>query len=332
VEQSSKRIAFSFANSSSAKGETIRHLILASAACLNLLNVNAQKSMADYSETNYRDFQSYVFKLGSRFSFQLSGVSAHRAWLDVGAGYGLAALQKLMDHSVSHVTLINAQDSWGYILRPQSIEDAKARRVMRNLAVILKLGPVPYSPDGLAASQWTDLRSRARGTFDRLKRSGQLRYRVGRAETELPKLKKQYQILTDVFGAYFYSADRLNLLEEYYRLLSGDGEGFVLFQAEEAKLPPSKSTLESDTETFGPTSLADDRPFEKVLVEMFPSIFHIVTVKDGVGSYRALHIIKDPQIARLNLTEKFEIVSASLNSEHEISIQTEVPQIVIRKK
>ena len=288
--------------------------------------------MKDYGETNFREFKSYVYKLGTQFSMRFSGPGCHRAWLDVGSGYGVAALEKLADESVGYVTLINAQDSWGYVTSAQAFEDLKARKVATALALVLKLDLNPYPPAESVTVRWATLRSQLHGTFDRFRRSGQLSYRVGRAEKELPKLKKRYEILTDVFGAYFYSADRLALLDEYYRLLSRGGEAFILFRADEPKPSLRADEINPDREIFGPATLLEDRAFEKVLVEMFPSIFHILTVEDGIGRYRALHIVRDASVGRLGLVDDFEIVSANLNADHESSVQSEVPQVVIRRK
>lgn len=60
-----------------------------------------------------------------------------------------------------------------------------------------------------------------------VKNQGRLEWYVGKAETILPSLNEKFDIITDVYGAYFYSSERIELIKQYHRLLKPNGRAFI---------------------------------------------------------------------------------------------------------
>lgn len=60
-----------------------------------------------------------------------------------------------------------------------------------------------------------------------VKNQGRLNWYIGKAETILPRLNEKFDVITDVYGAYFYSSDRIELIKQYHRLLKPNGRAFV---------------------------------------------------------------------------------------------------------
>lgn len=56
---------------------------------------------------------------------------------------------------------------------------------------------------------------------------GRLEWYVEKAEVVLPHINEQYDLITDLFGAYFYSPERLVLLENYHRHLTINGRAYI---------------------------------------------------------------------------------------------------------
>lgn len=59
------------------------------------------------------------------------------------------------------------------------------------------------------------------------KHDGALEWHVEKAEVILPTLNEKINLITDLFGAYFYSCDRGTLLTQYYRLLADGGRAYI---------------------------------------------------------------------------------------------------------
>lgn len=59
------------------------------------------------------------------------------------------------------------------------------------------------------------------------KHPGRLEWYADKAENVLPSLSQPFDLITDYFGAYFYSTERIILLNNYYRLLKDGGRAYI---------------------------------------------------------------------------------------------------------
>lgn len=85
----------------------------------------------------------------------------------------------------------------------------------------------------------------------------------GFAEEVLPKLTERYHVITDLFGAYAYSAKRAELIEEYYNHLEVGGRAFIWLQDHDYML----NFIEFD---------AYSERLENYLVRVFPDQFKYI--------------------------------------------------------
>lgn len=136
-------------------------------------------------------------------------------------------------------------------------------------------------------------------------------YRTGFAEDVIPTLKRSYQLITDVFGAYFYSVDRIGLIEEYYNSLAQDGEAFVVTFAEDRHIFSNPPKIVK----YGPISkiAGSDKSFEEELIARYPTIFSFNVVDDRQALVRSLHIRKDPMISKLDLRALYAVVESCVD-------------------
>ncbi len=291
------------------------------------LNINAQTETEHYQENNERVFSSYTVVLGERFDDLFIAPKKPIKWLDVGVGYGLAPLQKVLSGEVSQATLINSQDNWGFLFSLDSAPtDYHLRSRIAAFAYKLKL-PIPpesifETPKPETQKDWLEHIASIKAVVDYAKEGNRYRYLVGFAEDVLPSVEGDQTILTDVFGAYLYSADRITLLELYYEKLARDGNGFVVV----------KSTPDAAAE-YGAVNRVENSilSFEQHLIRLFPKIFTIERVRSGEQWVMALHMKRDPQFKALDLKQHFEIIEAHLDSEAG-QIMSQVPQVTMKLK
>jgi hypothetical protein len=282
-------------------------------------NLNAAKPIEKYTNPNARGIRLYEEKLGAAFKAQIAQPQKLR-WLDVGGGYGVAGLDLASKNPGARVTVINAQDAW----KPLRAIDAAENTPYLGQTTLIKMMAqlnIPYqdivtlSGDRpVFTANWKDIGMAK--ILAKLKKGEQTKafdYKPGMAETVLPKIATPQDLITDLYGAYYYSAGRLELLQHYYRLLNKNGRAVVAFKSKDQHFAmpggwtPHVHGPETNVHTpDGKTTL------EEYLVKKYPKIFSIVEIFDVNGpihgsSVHTLVISRDPSITELNIVDDFEI-------------------------
>ena len=257
--------------------------LLASSAqspnCDRVLNRTVQLAAADYRLPMGRDTEVYRVLLGKEFRTRLARVNETHSVLDIGGGLGLFGLNMAVYAGRSIV--INAQDFQALFQeedpeasRQPGLTDGKYGLVER---------AYPYVKD------WPQIKGLfARNVAHHTER-GRFDYKVGLAENILPNLDVQAFVLTDVFGAFFYSADRMHLLEIYYAKLAQRGMGFI-------------ATATKGFALRDVVVLKDQRRNDLIefLISEYPTVF-----KRSEDQPFVLIMKRQPNIARLDLSSRF---------------------------
>ncbi len=197
------------------------------------LNQNALLSVREYLNPNDRLLHQYERNLPKSFQENLSKLNTR--WCDSGSGWGLAGIGFASKRADARVTTINAQDNWGF-LRELDNDDPYAENLkgffvraysafglnsQELVEVHEHLGP-------LYNNNWQEIgKNRILGALKNLEDAGRLKYQVGMAEDVL-KGQGSFDVISDFFGTYYYSADRLTILNQYYKSLSSTGVGYIV--------------------------------------------------------------------------------------------------------
>lgn len=103
--------------------------------------------------------------------------------------------------------------------------------------------------------------------------AGRFHYLVGFAEHRLPTIGVRARVVTDLYGAYFYSGDRTHLLDLYYDSLEEGGVAYI-------------RTRTKGRDGLGPRSIVKtsrgDVRLERYLVDTFPEVFRYSRSDRGV--------------------------------------------------
>jgi len=202
---------------------------------LLIANKNANILQTQYTQYNFRDLNFYR------------------------SGYGISSFTLTNELSSTSSVAINSQNAWSFIDRipendtnvdpffnpyaPQNpIYDEIAESLGGNLRTIMIAAAMGISAADLANtyeivydtsddSEHPVFRKgfaryvleRIRQTYKSKINSGLVSYEVGFAENIIPQLPSTFNLITDVFGAYFYSVDRVFLLDQYLNKLSPGG-------------------------------------------------------------------------------------------------------------
>lgn len=178
-------------------------------------NQNVTQGAANYAQPNYRGVGDQSLLFGKPFDRYVNQLQRGSLLIDSGAGYGFAALWRVM-YSGMRAVAIDVQNYWA--LPAQSF----------NSAVRSQIGHV-FSENGFSFPS-TLPPGFIENHAQRITR-GELpgfTFKVGFSETVLPTLAMKAHLLTDLWGAYFYSAQRALLLESYLNALQPTGKAFVL--------------------------------------------------------------------------------------------------------
>lgn len=125
---------------------------------------------------------------------------------------------------------------------------------------------------------------------------GLVNYFIGPAEDFFKTSRQKAKLIIDVYGAYFYSPNRIQLLQDYYNQLSEDGKAFVF-------LHKDTGLLEWIDTGVGPAGFIR-HPVTKQYIEIihylkwrYPTIF----TTQNFNGLQTLVIHRDPNIAVLDL-------------------------------
>jgi hypothetical protein len=236
-----------------------------------VVNDNARVTARHYNQPHARDLTQYRHFLGVEFDHLVSQLRRGDVWIDSGAGLGVAALQGAQHGVVSYV--VNAQDFWAEPLGRSNVHDmVNALAVdqtgipVENAQVTLWNGQVAQvsSHASLDDGHVEVLARRVHQVKASAERAGLYHYLVGFAEHMIPSIRARAQLVTDLYGAYFYSADRAHLLDVYYDALAPGGTAFVRFATGDGTGPNSVVQTR-----HGPMSL------EQYLVSRHPQVFRL---------------------------------------------------------
>lgn len=281
-------------------------------------NLNAATPIEKYANPNARGISLYEEKLGAAFKAFI--VRPEKlSWLDVGGGYGLAGLDVASQNPGARVTVINAQDNWRALRAMDAastshLSQTSLIKMMAQLKIPLDDVVKVFDDRPIYATNWKEIAiAKILGKLKEGEQTKAFSYKPGMAEVVLPKITARQDLITDLYGAYYYSAGRLELLQHYYRLLNSNGRAVVAFKSKDQRFSSSdgwRSHFHGPETTVrtpdGTTSL------EEYLVKKYPKIFSIVETFDVNGpqygsSVRSLVITRDPSVADITLVDDFEI-------------------------
>lgn len=285
-----------------------------------LFNANARQSAEDYAQSNDRLKRDYVMSFGES---SLQGLKQGDTVIDVGSGYGLFLLDLIQENKIRGIA-INAQNNLKNFENLQSLSSSdwlnkievatmqrdgavqfvgfdwvRSDRVQR-LCVSLGLDPGIFDellrmPKDAAKKIFKKRLLEMSDKIAEHKKSGQLVYDVGYAEETLSKYKNQATLITDLWGAYSYSPARVQLLEEYYNALKVGGKGHILVPVY------AKSGF-----FYNPTTTKFQITLEDFLVEKYPNIFKLRSLKSQFSESKVLEIVRDPNVAELKINLKLK--------------------------
>ncbi|MBY0412578.1 MAG: hypothetical protein K2Q18_00360 [Bdellovibrionales bacterium] len=294
----------------------------------SIINSNAQIEAKNYSRPFKRDLNGYARFLGRSYDTKHSQLKKGATVFDSGAGLGVAGLEDA--NNGLKVYAINAQDFWAELKEaPLGVDYDGPASTIANLVeqfnISLKGLDIPKgkvwdhekakevlkpSLNRVSGKIRREIRARLFAFIEEKKEAGNFNYMVGFAEKRIPEIDGQADVIRDLYGAYFYSADKLELLDLYYNKLKKNGQAFIRISTGEGH------SAEAFIEKNGKKYMS----FHAYLLENYPTIFSIEQVQQG----NVLVIKKDPNIASLYLSDVFEL---NKNQTHMVKMnETELPE------
>lgn len=177
--------------------------------------------------------------LGWKYKDAVNGLKAGDRILDIGSGYGISSLQ-IADAKGVVAHAINAQNFWNYLAAAPP-RDVKGRvaDLVENLQI--DVGDVVPKAKGLAASgydyfyDWnnatpkmvSDARAKVLSHVNKLRSEGKFVFHSGYAQSVLPRIEGNFVLISDLYGAFLYSSDRMHLLDLVYDKLSPTGKAVI---------------------------------------------------------------------------------------------------------
>lgn len=238
---------------------------LTSPSSAEVKNYNAAQSAERYQQMNERGLLHYEALLGPEFVAAVQSLKPIDLLIDSGSGKGLAARQISLARG-AQVVMINPQDysgvldflsvlktrDWQQEVGVADLQLMMDRKTFYPIELItssglkidvksilfgLKLidGHVPpildfaSGPQVLSASEYKTLFRDHLLKMLKTEKLFQLKqkFEVGLTEKMLPHYQGQAKLITDVFGAFYYSPERLQILKTIYETLAEGGRAFI---------------------------------------------------------------------------------------------------------
>jgi SAM-dependent methyltransferase len=232
-------------------------------------NHNARQPADNYRQNNRRDRNDYLRLLGSAFAAEEQKLKVSSVYVDSGAGQGRAARQ-IGIATGARVVMINPQDYSGFfdgiyrlINDPdkrrlqsentqviRSAESLYPKGLVTESGLIIEMASLEFTFDLLGLKLPLALQFRLRpqvlgeseyrrlitDSIYRLIGGEELRgiqqtYEVGLSEEILPRYANRVQLLTDVYAAFYYAPNRLEVLRSYFEALQEGGKAFIFLGA-----------------------------------------------------------------------------------------------------
>ena len=294
-----------------------------------IINANARQSAAAYRRPHQRNTEGQYRFLGTTYQKKHETLKPGDIVFDSGAGFGISGLE---DAAKGYKTFaINAQDFWKeFQTTPltDSFDNAavQVEDFAKQFNIALDRIPVEWeeiydTKKWEVVKAWTSrslkkadrelLRSRILDYVGVQKKSGNFSYLVGFSEAQIPKIRRRADLIRDLYGGYFYSADRIRLLELYYTKLAENGLAAIRLSSETG----DAATTWIQFNTGQLESLA------KVLETKYPTIFRTETVEGG----EVLIMRKEASVTRLGLSDHFTLDRSSVIMRP--MNDTEVPEV-----
>ncbi len=167
-------------------------------------NLNAQTQASEYLQPNFRPISQYVDLFGLGMKQWIGQLRTGDLVIDSGAGFEVFAAQIALQTPARSIA-INTQNFW---------KDGSAKAKMgasKKLTSAFK-----------GKSEEEIIQIMSEGSIERFAR------KQGYSEAILPLLQEQARLITDVWGAYFYSVNRARLIELYYERLAANGRAYIV--------------------------------------------------------------------------------------------------------
>jgi hypothetical protein len=230
---------------------------------LEVKNLNAEVSAEDYSQTNDRGLRDYKVLLVAEFSEAVDSLTPQDLFIDSGGGMGIAARQVAVQTGAK-VVVVNPQDyrrgfnqivglygrpikqildrmsfikhpTKGYPIGIELRDSTKIGiGVLKRICKILEI-PFPDSLDFyLDPELLTDVQ------YSKILRyllteilehphflSVDQKVEVGFTENILPSYENQAKLIADVYAAFYYSPNRIQILRAIFGALLNGGKGYL---------------------------------------------------------------------------------------------------------
>lgn len=246
----------------------------------DVINLNARIPAQEYTAPNHRTVYQYDQELDISFAIRRSRLGPGSVFFDIGGGYGIAGLETAAKGA--RIVVINAQENWSHfeelVATNRTIPVVKIAHALHlntsDLPITKRTeagvsGPVVWLDDSLMKPEHR--RTLARRIVDlktRREVAGRFEYRVGFAEKVLPTLQEKADLISDLFGAYYYSANRLELLDLYLNALKPGGLAAIRLRSQIRGKDGKRAGPESRVRLPG-----GEESLEQHLVRRFPGIF-----------------------------------------------------------
>lgn len=271
-----------------------------------------------------------------------------RNYLDSGSGLGIAALE-ISKRYDAQVFAINVQDMWQKLFELKTTLDAHPTRgfysyLSNNFSLnssdfdnfsFLLYGKhtkmiwhkKKYISESLKIT-YIDIIEKVTKLYSRQKEKQSFNYIVGYSEKVLKNYDKKFRLISDVFGAFFYSPLKHELLELYYKSLDKNGEAFICIAGD--KIHNSKTLVIQNKKKID---------FYHYIINKYPSIFTIhqdENIKPSLKirfpmhypSGHVLKIKKDPSIDKIDLSLGILTIEDYVDKEYKVSF----PKVIFKTK
>lgn len=314
---------------------------------------NGDQSANDYQQMNARGLTDYEQILGDEFTAQARTLSRSDLFVDSGSGLGIAA-RTLGLNTGAKVLMINPQDysnlfdslrtlkqqyQAGY-LKTETLtvisdpETGYPKAISTRQGLLIEVNKIKLAlktlnqkippalvfseqPQRLTELEYQKLLTELLVTILENEAFFRTRedFRVGFTESVLPQYENQAQLIADLYGAFFYSPQRLKILTSMYQALTSSGRAFIYLgkgiELEKNKdsdwLPPMFSSYGGDVVTLsdGNTKIS----FIDWLVRRHPQIFQLQ--ERHLQPEWTLIMRRSPEKKSLSLDEELELVTSS---------------------
>ena len=229
-------------------------------------NINAQQSPSDYQQVTGRNFKHYMDLLRKRFTTKAKNLQPGDIYIDEGGAMGTAAIQ-IAAKTGARTVIISPQDysqiitipelarQWSQHGKELILENKGSRTILKGIKLsngtiididLVKMSYglvdstppiyiyfhksgidlVKYPPESVLLTVEKILAEAAL-----LFAKNNITYEVGLSEKVLSKYENAVTLISDVFAAFFYSPNRLDVLMSAYRALKPGGEAHFLTRA-----------------------------------------------------------------------------------------------------